>query len=168
MVTLRNSLGWDSTAQVMRFVVNGTGTPEPARIPKILSHVPAPQPARATVTRDFVFAHSMSPGGWRINGHAYDPRHPLATPKLGRTEMWRVMADGQHPVHLHLNQFQVVERNGRAPGPYDRGFKDTVDLLPSESASLLVTFTDYAGRFVFHCHNLEHEDMGMMADFVTS
>jgi spore coat protein A, manganese oxidase len=168
VITLRNSLGSGSTAQVMRFVVSGVGTPEPAHIPATLGSVPAPRPARATVTRDFLFEYPVGAGGWRINGAGYDPRHPLATPKLGKTELWRFTTEGQHPVHLHLDHFQVVERNGKAPGEYDAGFKDTLDLLPSESASVLVTFTDYAGRFVFHCHNLEHEDMAMMADFITS
>jgi FtsP/CotA-like multicopper oxidase with cupredoxin domain len=71
-----------------------------------------------------------------------------------------------HPIHLHLEQFQVLARNGDEPGPYDQGWKDTVDVRSSESAEVAVRFTDYPGRYVFHCHNLEHEDMAMMADFV--
>lgn len=46
---------------------------------------------------------------------------------------------------------------------YDAGWKDTVDLRPAELASVLVRFTDYRGRYIMHCHNLEHEDMAMMA-----
>jgi hypothetical protein len=65
-------------------------------------------------------------------------------------------------------QFRVLARNGAEPGPYDQGWKDTVDVRASESAEVAVRFTDIPGRYVFHCHNLEHEDMAMMADFVTN
>ena len=63
---------------------------------------------------------------------------------------------------------QVIARGIKSPGPYDAGWKDTIALKPAEQARIAVRFTDYAGRFVFHCHNLEHEDMAMMANFVTS
>jgi spore coat protein A len=49
----------------------------------------------------------------------------------------------------------------------DAGWKDTIDLRPSEEAAIAVKFDGYAGKYVFHCHNLEHEDMAMMADFTT-
>jgi FtsP/CotA-like multicopper oxidase with cupredoxin domain len=92
----------------------------------------------------------------------------LATPRLGTTEIWRFTTDFHHPVHLHLNHFQVLSRNAREPGPFDAGWKDTVDLRPAEAVEVAIRFTDYAGTFMLHCHNLEHEDMAMMADFVTS
>ena len=59
--------------------------------------------------------------------------------------------------------FLVVSRNGKPPGAYDAGWKDTVDLRPAEIVDVAVRFTEHAGRFVLHCHNLEHEDMAMMA-----
>jgi spore coat protein A len=116
-------------------------------------------------TRSFVF--QKSPSGWTINGDAYRPGRYLARPRLGTTEVWRFISDFHHPVHLHLNHFQVVSRNGAAPGPYDAGWKDTVDLQPAEAIEVAVRYTDYAGHYMMHCHNLEHEDMGMMADFLT-
>jgi FtsP/CotA-like multicopper oxidase with cupredoxin domain len=61
----------------------------------------------------------------------------------------------------------VVGRNNRGPGAYDAGWKDTVDVRPAGGVEVAVRFTDYAGAFMLHCHNLEHEDMAMMADFVT-
>ena len=66
---------------------------------------------------------------------------------------------------LHLIQFQVISRDGPAPGPYDAGWKDTVDLHPAEEAAVIARFTGYRGRYVMHCHNLEHEDHAMMARF---
>ena len=68
-----------------------------------------------------------------------------------------------HPVHVHLDAFQVLRRGARGPGPFDGGWKDTVDLRPAEIVDVAVRFTEHAGRFVLHCHNLEHEDMAMMA-----
>jgi len=167
-VELRNTLGTGSTAMVMRFDVTGPAIRDDAIVPPILSRSAVLDPRTAVVTRDFLFQNAGGSVGWRINGQAYDPAHPLAYPKLGQSEIWRFVTDLHHPIHLHLDQFQVLARNGKQPGPYDQGWKDTLDLYPAQSAEILVRFTDYAGRFVFHCHNLEHEDMAMMADFVTT
>jgi FtsP/CotA-like multicopper oxidase with cupredoxin domain len=164
-VRLRNTLGTGSTADVLAFVV-GSGSPsDDTRIPDQLSSSPVLDPAKAVVTRDFLFQDGGAKG-WTINGQLYDPAHPLATPRLGDLERWRFVTDVHHPIHLHLDHFQVLSRNDSYPGPYDGGWKDTLDLDPAQSAEVLVRFTDHPGRYVFHCHNLEHEDMGMMADFV--
>ncbi|MBW8482924.1 multicopper oxidase domain-containing protein [Actinomadura sp. PM05-2] len=167
-VRLVNRLATGPAGQVMAFDVAGTAArpAEDATVPARLSDVPRHDPARAAVTRSFLFQNT--PDGWHINGRGYDPARPLARPRLGDLEVWRLVSDAHHPVHLHLDHFQVVSRNGRAPGPYDGGWKDTVDVRPAEAVEIAVRFTRYAGRFVFHCHNLEHEDMAMMADFITS
>jgi spore coat protein A, manganese oxidase len=69
-----------------------------------------------------------------------------------------------HPVHLHLAHFQVVSRNQRGPGRYDAGWKDTVDLAGRQLTEIIARFSGYGGRYVFHRHNLEHEDMAMMGN----
>ncbi len=81
-----------------------------------------------------------------------------------------------HPMHLHGEQFQVVKRevNSRSNQPFstvsegliDRGWKDTVLVMPGEKVTILKPFNDFKGKFMYHCHNLEHEDMGMMRDFL--
>ncbi len=81
-----------------------------------------------------------------------------------------------HPMHLHGEQFQVVKRevNPRfqrghatvAEGLVDEGWKDTVLVMPGERVTLLKPFNDFKGLFMYHCHNLEHEDLGMMRDFL--
>ncbi|MDT0465692.1 multicopper oxidase family protein [Streptomyces gibsoniae] len=167
-VRLMNQLGSGSTAHVMCFDVSTARPPaDDSRIPDRLSATAAPRPERAAATRTFHFQRRAGSTGWTINGRPYEPGRPLATVRLGTTELWRFVTDFHHPVHLHLNHFQVAARNGRAPGPYDAGWKDTVDLRPAESVEIVTRFTDYPGRFMLHCHNLEHEDMAMMADFVT-
>jgi FtsP/CotA-like multicopper oxidase with cupredoxin domain len=105
---------------------------------------------------------------WTVNGKAYEPGRALARPRLGTTEIWRFISDFHHPVHLHLDHFQVLSRNEFGPGPYDAGWKDTVDVRPAEAVEIAVRFTDYPGTYLLHCHNLEHEDMAMMADFVVT
>ncbi len=77
-----------------------------------------------------------------------------------------------HPIHIHGLQFQVLERNVNAvwepmwetirDGFVDEGLKDTVLLMPGMQIKALLKFEDYPGLFLYHCHNLEHEDMGMM------
>jgi spore coat protein A len=87
-----------------------------------------------------------------------------AKPLFGTTEIRRFQTDFSHPLHLHLVHFQVISHSGR-PGPFDAGWKDTIDLFPGQTASILIHFGGYRGRYVFHCHNLEHEDMAMMGNF---
>ncbi|MFE9427471.1 multicopper oxidase family protein [Kitasatospora sp. NPDC006697] len=164
-VRLVNQLGSGPTAEVMRFDIGSAAVSDDSRVPAKLSTIERLDPAKAVNTRTFVFQKSEHT--WTINGEEYRPGHALAAPKLGQIEVWRFVTDVHHPVHLHLDPFQVVHRDGAAPGPFDTGWKDTVDVLPAEGVEVAVRFTDYAGAFLLHCHNLEHEDMAMMAEFTT-
>jgi spore coat protein A, manganese oxidase len=62
----------------------------------------------------------------------------------------------------------VLAKDGNEPSPLDAGWKDTVNMDNGDNAELLVRFDGYRGRYVFHCHNLEHEDMMMMANFAVT
>jgi len=85
------------------------------------------------------------------------------------------MMELPHPMHVHATQFQIIDRQidaaARADweqvreGFVDEGWRDTVIVMPGERVTVLMPFTDYLGTFVYHCHNLEHEDMGMMRNF---
>ncbi|MGR9044592.1 MAG: multicopper oxidase family protein [Gammaproteobacteria bacterium] len=80
-----------------------------------------------------------------------------------------------HPIHLHGQQFQVLSRKRTGmesegyetvkDGFIDSGWKDTVLVMPGEEVHIIKPFQDYKGLFLFHCHNLEHEDLGMMRQF---
>ena len=70
-----------------------------------------------------------------------------------------------HPVHMHLVNFQILERNGGPPFPWETGWKDTISLDKNESARVIMKFEGYRGRYLMHCHNLEHEDHNMMARY---
>ena len=163
-VTMVNGLGSGGTADIMRFVVRRQ-TSDDSRIPAKLAEVePVTVPAGARL-RTFRFSrgHVGDHNGWTINGKKFAPGTSQADTPLGEVEIWRLITDVHHPVHIHLDQFQVLARDGKKPGDYDLGWKDTVDVRPAEVVDIAVRFTDYRGKFVMHCHNLEHEDMAMMA-----
>lgn len=96
--------------------------------------------------------------------------------RLGDMEVWEfVNISGRmgtmampHPMHLHGVQFLVLERQGSPypAGLVDAGWKDTILVMPGERVRILVEFRDYAGLYLYHCHNLEHEDMGMMRNYL--
>lgn len=117
------------------------------------------------MTRRTMKFHRGSDGAWLINGRMFDPAYSHADVPAGSTELWTVVSDFHHPFHIHNATIQVISRDGNAPGPYDQGWKDTVFVNKGERAHLAIRFSNYKGRYVFHCHNLEHEDMGMMATF---
>lgn len=168
-VTMVNRLGAGTTADVLRFRVVRRGADD-TRIPDRLAEFePLVPPAEATM-RTFTFSRGRSEDhtGWTINKKPFHPNISLADTPLNEVEIWRFVTDVHHPVHVHLDPFQVLHRNGRDPGPYDHGWKDTVDLRPAEVVDVAVRFTDHKGTFVIHCHNLEHEDMAMMATVHTT
>lgn len=165
-VRLRNRLGTGATREVMAFRVA-----RPARdhshIPEILADdVPRVQHSQATALREFSFrAGQMMHGrGWVIGGKAFDPTRTDVRTSLGAVEVWRFVADVHHPIHLHLVGFQVLSRGGGPPLRQDAGMKDVISLRPGEWAEIITRFEGYRGRYLFHCHNAEHEDMGMMAN----
>lgn len=167
-VTLVNRLGSGSTAQVMRFKVARAAKDDSAIPAKLSSYQAVETPARV-VRRQWRFRKgaSGSHADWSINGRAFDPSRMEARPRLGEYEIWSFVTDVHHPVHVHLSPFQVLSRGGAKPGPYDAGWKDTVDVRPSEVVEVLIKFTAHKGKYMIHCHNLEHEDMAMMAAFET-
>ena len=122
----------------------------------------------ALVRRARTFALTMGMGmgmSFGINGRAFDPGRVDQMVPLGELELWEVHNETAEPhsFHVHGTGFQVLDRSG-APAlpPQDGGWKDTVLLWPGERVRLLVRFTRHGGVYVAHCHNLEHEDAGMM------
>ena len=104
---------------------------------------------------------------WSINGEMFDPKRVDHQVVQGTTERWRLRntSDMTHYVHLHEEQWQTISRDGKRPPPWERGFEDTWRLDPGEYVDVAATFTDYPGLFMVHCHMLDHEDHGMMAQF---
>jgi spore coat protein A len=167
-VTLMNDFDTGPMAKVMQFVV-GDPADDSFVLPDRLSTIPPLAPHDATVTRSFQFRSGDVDGmtGWLIGEDPFTTTNIAATVKLGTVEVWQLFADFHHPVHIHLNPFQVLSRGTEGPGPFDAGWKDTIDLRPGEQVAIAIKFDGFAGKYVFHCHNLEHEDMAMMANFET-
>ncbi|MBO1414214.1 multicopper oxidase family protein [Streptomyces sp. FH025] len=98
----------------------------------------------------------------------FDPDYVNHTLVLGTVERWTIRTDEDnrafnHPFHLHTNHVLVTHRNGEPLDP--PVWQDTVDLAggnPGDSATLLVRYEDFTGLAVVHCHQLQHEDLGMM------
>ncbi|WP_330948992.1 multicopper oxidase family protein [Virgibacillus sp. MG-45] len=102
-----------------------------------------------------------------INGKKFDPNRIDLRQKKGVSEVWEVynkpdnMGGMIHPFHIHGTQFKIISRDGREVNPNERGLKDSVLIEPGERVKLLVTFPE-EGKYMYHCHILEHEDNGMM------
>ncbi|GAA4553511.1 multicopper oxidase family protein [Amycolatopsis samaneae] len=166
LVRVINRLGAGRTRDVLAFRV-ARKAPDGSRVPEVLSaDLPSWDRADAVRVREFSFRAGQVNGGhgWLIGGLPFDPARTDVTVGLGDVEVWRLVADVHHPVHLHLVGFRVLSRSGRPPLPHDAGLKDTVSLRPGEAAEIITRFDGYRGRYLFHCHNAEHEDMGMMAN----
>ena len=120
-------------------------------------------------------------------------------PMLGQYEVWQLinLTGDTHPIHVHLDPFQILSRRplryqipddgigdldiaatvtlerdaddqlDHAIDDNERGLKDTIRVNPNEIVEIAVRFTTYAGRYMYHCHILEHEDRDMMRPFVT-
>jgi FtsP/CotA-like multicopper oxidase with cupredoxin domain len=97
-----------------------------------------------------------------INGKKMDLNRVDFTGHLNTTEIWQVenIVGMDHPFHLHGFQFQVLDRNG-VPEPFP-SWNDLVNVPKHETMRFVVRFTDYAGKWMYHCHILNHEDQGMM------
>jgi FtsP/CotA-like multicopper oxidase with cupredoxin domain len=162
-LVLRNLLGEQSTVAVMRFDVDGGGGEEEAEVPKRMEprqKVPPPV-AERTWTLDL---HGAPTPQWTMGGLGFGMDRIDCSPRLRTTELWKFVNNSPriHPMHLHGFHFHVISENGREPHPADRGWKDTVAVMPNETVVVRPYFTTFAGRYVFHCHAAEHGDLSMM------
>lgn len=115
--------------------------------------------------RTVTFTETEDSSKFFINGRQFDANRVDTTAKLGDVEEWTIAnrSDEMHVFHIHQLDFQVVERDGRSQ-PFV-GRQDTVLVPPRAEAKILIPFVNpvILGKFVYHCHILEHEDKGMMA-----
>jgi FtsP/CotA-like multicopper oxidase with cupredoxin domain len=155
-------------AQIMQFRVNTTA-PDHSRVPANLEQ---PPPIHASKKPSYTWTVGL--GGdaatgtyWTINGQPFNPHRVDVEVPLGATRTWRLrnMSPITHYIHLHEEQWHTLLRDGKKPPPWERGLEDTWRLDPGESVVVAAKFTDYTGVFMLHCHMLDHEDDGMMAQF---
>jgi spore coat protein A, manganese oxidase len=119
---------------------------------------------RVVQTRTFRFGRGSQ---WTINGKSWSASRVDATPGQCDIEIWNLVNTGGwvHPVHIHLVDFRIIDRNGRAPLPYEQGWKDVVLLHPFETVRVVAKFAPHRGKYMMHCHNIVHEDHDMMTQF---
>ena len=143
--------------------------PDPLREVKRLSEKDAER------TRTFRFGRSSSQ--WLINGRTWNENRVDADPGIGDIEIWELVNPGSgwfHPIHVHLIDMQMLDRNGMPVRPYERGWKDVFHLGEFEKVRVIGEFGPrnpefkkrfIHGKFMMHCHNLVHEDHSMMTVF---
>ncbi len=118
--------------------------------------------AKVDRTREVVFSETLDPFRLFIDGKQFDHDRVDQTVLLGALEEWRIIntSPDWHPFHIHVNDFQVIEVNGK---PHDaNSWEDTFPLPAFGEVVIRSRFLDFTGKYVYHCHILDHEDAGMM------
>lgn len=170
----------DATSEfvsVLRF--EPTSSPTMVKqIPLRLVEPPAADPQGAVRRREFLLDSGICGGqrpteagvlpGMCINGKTHDMARIDIETKLGTLEVWKIVSRGMaHPFHVHGASFRILSQTGALPPAHLTGWKDVV--LVEDETELLVAFNRPATRehpFMYHCHILEHEDAGMMGQYV--
>jgi FtsP/CotA-like multicopper oxidase with cupredoxin domain len=173
-ITLNNgravadSPDYAATHYVARFMVGTevTNWDNNGDLPSTLRDIPPP-PETIETAKDFTF--ERVDGNWLINGVGFADveNRILSKPEYGAIEKWVVHngGPGTHPVHIHLVDFKILSRTGGRNEvlPYESaGMKDTVYLTGGETVEVVATYAPWAGVYMFHCHNLIHEDHQML------
>ncbi|MBE2219380.1 MAG: multicopper oxidase domain-containing protein [Ignavibacteria bacterium] len=152
---------------IIRFDVTATGS-SGGVVPAAFNPITYYDIGAITNTRTFTLTMGASHPMHKINGLTFDMnRIDWEVPQYALEE-WKIINNTAdfHPMHSHGLQWQLYSRNNNTNlPPSDKGWKDTIILAPTETVRVLVRFTDYKGIYLFHCHNLEHEDDGMMLNF---
>jgi FtsP/CotA-like multicopper oxidase with cupredoxin domain len=163
-------LGADSYAgPLMQFRVGTRREPDRTAVPRSLRPLPAwvaAAPAKPSHVWRFEIGGGFRPH-WLVNGRSYDPAYADVTARLGETVTWELhnQTAVTHLIHLHHTDWYMLSRNGRRPPPWEACLKDTFFLEPRERVVIAGRMSDYTGKYVMHCHMLDHEDHGLMSQF---
>ena len=157
---------------LMQFRVGSERLPDHTRVPRRLRPLPAWVRRVKRAPRKPDKRWEISIGGlfkttWLINGRTFNPARSEAFPVLGTTETWEIhnRTTVAHVMHLHHSDWYLLERDGKSPPPWEHCLKDTFFVYPGERILLAARFADNPGKFVIHCHMLDHEDHGLMSQF---
>jgi len=121
--------------------------------------------AEPRIVRTFKFDRLN--GQWSVNGQFMDCNTFRFAVRQNSVEQWlltNLTGDWTHPIHIHLEEHQILSRNRVRPTvPADTGRKDVTQVHPNERVQLFFRFRDWLGKYPIHCHNVVHEDHAMMA-----
>jgi FtsP/CotA-like multicopper oxidase with cupredoxin domain len=139
-----------------------------SEVPAVLRSIERLLPGPTTVQRELVLNKDLDTNKWVINGKPFDAGRIDIKPRLGDTEMWTFVNESSttHPMHIHLVRFQVLDRSNGQVSAGELGWKDTVRVDPSSRVRVIMRLEGYTGRYMFHCHNLAHEDHSMMGQML--
>ncbi|MEE3718573.1 multicopper oxidase family protein [Tumidithrix elongata RA019] len=155
----------DRTTEIMCFEVTRQETDD-SSIPDKLRLVQPIPISSAVKTRTFRF--DRGGGQWYINGKTWEPKRVDADPGLNDVEIWNFVNPGGgwiHPVHVHLVDLQMLDRNGMPPLSYERGWKDVFVVGENQTVRVIAQYGPHKGKYMMHCHNIVHEDHDMMTQF---
>ena len=138
-------------------------------IPQLLNSIEPLSSTSAVRTRRFI----LDPRNRSINGQVMDHQYVNEVIHSGDVEIWEIinLSGTFHPFHIHGVQFQILDRGGRPPADYEKGWKDTVLVSNAEIVHVIMRFPEFSDAntpYMYHCHILEHEDMGMMGQFIVT
>jgi len=147
---------WNVTRDLLTLETTNEQPVTPPVIPVTLTKIVPLDTAKATAVRTIIFGQGI------INGHTMDMARVDVSTHVGATEIWEItnIVGMDHPFHLHGFQFQVLDRDG-VKEPY-LAWKDMLNIPKHSTARIIVRYDDYPGKWMFHCHILDHEDHGMM------
>ena len=147
---------WETTRDLLTLQTTDEPPVTPVAIPASLRKIIPLDTTKVTAVRTVVLSQGL------INGKTMDMSRVDVSTTVGATEIWEIenIVGMDHPFHLHGFQFQVLDRNG-VPEPY-LSWKDMLNIPKHTSARIIVRYDDYPGKWMFHCHILDHEDHGMM------
>jgi len=147
---------WNVTRDLLTLETTNQPPVTPPVIPATLTKIVPLDITKATAVRTIIFGQGI------INGHTMDMARVDVSTHVGATEIWEItnIVGMDHPFHLHGFQFQVLDRDG-VKEPYV-AWKDMLNIPKHSTARIIVRYDDYPGKWMFHCHILDHEDHGMM------
>ncbi|KAI9147483.1 Bilirubin oxidase [Paramyrothecium foliicola] len=161
---------FENTDKVMRFnVASELSEPDTSEVPTTLRDVPFPEGDDEAIDHTFEFERFNNQ--WTINEVTFADveNRILANVPRDTIEIWELTNDSNfwsHPIHVHLVDFRIISRsNGRLEEYESAGLKDVVWLGLGETAVVEAHYAPWPGVYMFHCHNLIHEDDDMMAAF---
>jgi spore coat protein A, manganese oxidase len=154
---------------LMQFRVGGGRAPDRTSIPASLRPLPAwvaDAPRRPSHSWRLSVGGSFRPS-WLINGRTFDPAHVETSVRQGETVTWELTNKTAvaHLIHIHHMDWYMLSRNGKRPPAWERCLKETFFLDPDDRVVVAGRASDYLGKYLVHCHMLDHEDHGMMSQF---
>jgi spore coat protein A len=155
------------SAQLMQFRVR-SAVSDTSSLPTRLRPAPAMRrPKHVSAVWSVGLAKTRMGTAWTLDGRPFDPKTVVLKVDKGSTQMWELRNDTKmtHFMHLHQELWRTVSRNGKTPPPWERGLEDTWRLDPGERVRVMARFIDFTGVYMVHCHMLDHEDDGLMAQF---